>query len=690
MRNKGICRAVTWLALLVILGAPGLAFSSGIEAGSRDAPSRLELEEVVVTASPVGKTLDTIPQNVTVITSMDIENATAENIVDLLGREAGLNIRGVTGNEGRSGIDIRGMGDTWVSNVIVMVDGLRLNASDMSGPDYLSIPLGRVERIEIIRGSGGVRFGDGAVGGVINIVTKRPDQDGVSGSVKSGAASFSTYNGRLQTALKQNRFFIQAGGGYKDSAGYRENGGLRKKDAHGSLGFEFTDQVYAELALSLLESRLGYPGPVTQEEARSGETRRLTDSPDDFSETTDNRASGRLEFENPFGLTRFVVDYRDRDNAYIIGYSPLLTETEQTDTIVEDTWHFSFENEHSALLAGRENTLTMGLEFYDTGYMREDAKTERNKGDIRRVEGFVHDEIRLPGGVTVSGGVRYSRFKGGFRDDTYEDFYSDPVLPPPVLIPPQYLYSQWTTGNVVRKVWKNNAFEAGLVWEPASWGSFFASFSKSYRVPNVDELILADADLHPQTSLHYDAGARFKPGDVTEITLAVFDITTTDEIYYGEDPETNTFFNRNYDEKTRRLGFEAEFKSYPAERLYLWANYSYTRAKFEQRGTDVPLVPRHMVNAGIEARIFEELVFALNGSYSSERYDGNDQTNTQDENILESYEAFDAKLTWNRGKLRVHAGIRNLFDEYYATSGYSGTVYPMAGRSYFAGISWAF
>ena len=123
-----------------------------------DGEKRFELEEIVVSANRAGEAIENIAKNATVITSEDIQQSTAKNIADLLSRETSLNLRSVTGNEGKSGVDIRGMGDTYVSNVIVMVDGFRLNATDMSGADLLSVPLGQVERIEIVRGGGAVLY----------------------------------------------------------------------------------------------------------------------------------------------------------------------------------------------------------------------------------------------------------------------------------------------------------------------------------------------------------------------------------------------------------------------------------------------------------------------------------------------------------------------------------------------------
>ena len=136
-------------------------------------PSHFQLDEIVVTAGKVEEPVKKTPRNVTVITAEDIAEAPSNNIIDLMSREVGINVRSLQGSDRQAVIDIRGMGATAASNVVVLVDGVKLNSPDLSGPDLSSISLDQIERIEVVRGSGGVLYGDGAVGGVVNIVTKK-------------------------------------------------------------------------------------------------------------------------------------------------------------------------------------------------------------------------------------------------------------------------------------------------------------------------------------------------------------------------------------------------------------------------------------------------------------------------------------------------------------------------------------
>ena len=112
--------------------------------------------------------------SVTVIEEEDIENSPAEDLPNLLGLEAGVYNRdlfsGVTGAQAT--VDVRGFGAVGTQNTLLLLDGRRLNDIDLAAVDFTNIPLNSIKQIEIIRGNAGsVLYGDGAVGGVVNIVT---------------------------------------------------------------------------------------------------------------------------------------------------------------------------------------------------------------------------------------------------------------------------------------------------------------------------------------------------------------------------------------------------------------------------------------------------------------------------------------------------------------------------------------
>ena len=131
-----------------------------------------ELGRVIVTATRIAQHDYKITGNVTVIDKEQIEASNAQTLPDILNEALGVFVRN-QGTVKTSKIDIRGFGDTAASNVLFLVNDRKMNSVDLSGPDLTQIPVESIERIEIIRGAGSVLYGDNAVGGVVNIITKK-------------------------------------------------------------------------------------------------------------------------------------------------------------------------------------------------------------------------------------------------------------------------------------------------------------------------------------------------------------------------------------------------------------------------------------------------------------------------------------------------------------------------------------
>src|SRR5206468_8332445 len=111
----------------------------------------------------------------TIITRTDLQRSPGQTVQDVLAREPGIQVSSLFGgvNGARTTVDMRGFGATGALNTLVLINGRRLNDFDIESIDLSVVPVNSIERIEITRGnSGAVLYGDGAVGGVINIITK--------------------------------------------------------------------------------------------------------------------------------------------------------------------------------------------------------------------------------------------------------------------------------------------------------------------------------------------------------------------------------------------------------------------------------------------------------------------------------------------------------------------------------------
>jgi len=638
--------------------------------------SRFELEEVVVTSTPAEEPIRDVPRNVTVITSEDIRQAPSNNVVDILAREANVDLRSFYGNDKQAGVDVRGMGETSVSNVIVMVDGFRLNSPDILGPDLASVPLDQIERIELVRGAASVVYGDGAVGGVINIITKRGGKE-PEARLYSSYGSYETFDEGASYRGRVRNWDFNIHGTYYDSDGYRDNGSLEKKDVAGRFGYDLNDYIRLSLSATYHDDRYGLPGGVAMEDM---ETRRLRDdtgTPDDFGETMDRLVTGGMETDlGKWGVIDAKGCYRLRDNDFILGFNSALSKDLQMNEVDEDTRSLDLKYLKEYKIAGLAHNFRAGLDYYQTDYISERPQEKiRKNSDVNSLGLFFTNRLSLLQDLSVHLGYRYNSYNGTYRTDDLESFGS---------------VAAWVNGEKTDESWHNDAYDIGLLWSLSEDLSLYASYATSFRIPNVDELARPPEDepLGPQEGEHVEIGTRCRIKGVAEASLTLFHTRIEDEIFFDESSQSNA----NSDEKTKRQGVELDVKAYPTEALYLWGNYTYMIARFQATDVFIPLVPRYKASTGIEWRITGPLLLAVTGTWVGSRHDGNDkgQGASDDLKKLAAYQVFDIKLTYTYKDLKLFAGVNNVFNELYSTLAFGESYYTMPTRNYYGGIEWIF
>ena len=147
-----------------------MAFASAFPAFSQ---TQTQLQEVLVTATRFEEPAQSAPYAVSVITGEDIRASGATSVSEAIGRILGVPGRLDTSGGGNYTMDLRGFGTTADRNQVVVVDGRRLKDDDLSATNLWVIPIESVVRIEVLRGSGTVQYGEGATGGVIQMVTTK-------------------------------------------------------------------------------------------------------------------------------------------------------------------------------------------------------------------------------------------------------------------------------------------------------------------------------------------------------------------------------------------------------------------------------------------------------------------------------------------------------------------------------------
>ena len=153
-----------------------IVFAAALTAASGPLAAVETLDTIVVSATRAPDRSIGTAANIQVIDRREITASGAANVTELLRGRAGVHVRDLFGDGSNATVDMRGFGATAASNVLVLVDGRRLNpSSDVGTLFFNSVPLQEVERIEIVQGSAGVLFGNQAIGGVINVITRRPE-----------------------------------------------------------------------------------------------------------------------------------------------------------------------------------------------------------------------------------------------------------------------------------------------------------------------------------------------------------------------------------------------------------------------------------------------------------------------------------------------------------------------------------
>lgn len=198
------------------------------------------LDEIVVTATRYELALRDISATVSVVTEDDIEALNARNFADALAHVPGVYVNR-TGAFGRADIDIRGIGDRGRS-VMVLIDGRPVKMGLYGCTITHSLPMDNVARIEVVRGPASVLYGSDALGGVINIITKKVNEP-VEGDLTVSQGSFRTGQYRLRLGGDLDRMDLYATADVRTSDGHVDNAAYDGKEFSGRIGYGIGSNV---------------------------------------------------------------------------------------------------------------------------------------------------------------------------------------------------------------------------------------------------------------------------------------------------------------------------------------------------------------------------------------------------------------------------------------------------------------
>ncbi len=661
------------------------------------------LPTIVVTSSRLGGTIT--GASTSVITAEDIQHSPAQSLPDVLSQAAGVQIMHLFGSPIGTDdmVDLRGFGAFAQSNVLILVNGRRFQDLDLQGFDFSAIPLNSIERIEITRGnSGAVLYGDGAIGGVINIVTKTTSGAPFSGKVEGAVGSYGYQEGALSAAASSGPWSTSLYGHTVGWSGYRQNSKANQQNVVGNLSYKtlgwssyFTigaDKQAQDLPGGLENLPLVYPITLSNPRASitpldwatkqdvnltAGFTNTLGSGIDLIVDGGVRRKFQQSNFLNYFNNPSFVFD---PSTAGPMSYANTVMTTSSL------TPRLDVSNQ----LFGVPNHLFTGVDVYNTRY---DSDRSDSPGDIPIHHYDISQTtaaIYAMNTATVMPSLDFS-FGGRLQRNMVNaaDAY-DPSMDPNA----GYYSTNPQAPSVDTSEWQYAA-HLGYEYRASPVLAFFGRVARAFRLPNADERVGAGSpyslatppslDLKTQTSYDVEDGFRVKWQRFT-FESSVYLMELNNEIHYLP----ALFLDVNLD-PTQRLGWENNATYQLTDDVRLHGGSAYTRATFREgqfAGNDIPLVSRWSGNAGVSWDIWRKLaVLDVAGRFMGERRMDNDQTNTQP--LIPANATIDVKLSGQYDRFFWSAAVLNVFNVSYfdyaiasaSTQGFY-SAYPQPGRTF--------
>lgn len=661
----------------IILMACAVATIVSAQAAETNQPSQII---VSATRTPVG--VKDIPGNPTIITSAELEEGGFTSVPDALGKRAGLHVRNYANNPNQASVDIRGFGENSHGRVLVLVNGRRINRPDLGPVNWSQIPIGNIDRIEVLRGAHTALYGDYAVGGVINIITRRgAEQPQTEASVMGGSYGFNSET--ISTSGDLGDIGYTAAIGHQSSDGYRDRSAYETWSGALSLEADPTDYLSSWLDYSFTGSEYELPGGLG--EAQLQQDRRQAVNPDDDARDSFHNIGigfGLSPNDAHEGTVDFGLSRKDIESNMASWFS--------FNTWTIDTYSLSPKYVYKASPLKMENELTLGADAtYDdvaVDLYGDRAHTSRNgssKVEKETLGFYVHDALHVLDNLVLSIGARTESAKysieerdgtGGLLQDTSD------------------------THDV-------EAYNAGITYLPTEQVKLFARFDKLYRLPFLDEQITYQGwgsgfnkNLQPESGKSYELGFDLAPSDDLDLKCTLFRMDMEDEIAYAV---TNflTFEGSNFNmDKTRHQGVELAGTWQALERLGFYANYTFQEVEFTSganNGNEVPLVPKNLLSGGFDAALLDNLHFLTDVTFTDKQFAGSAVDNSAGTE-LDSYTLVGISVRYThafkKAEMDLVAGIDNLFAEEYSPAAYGGfgsiyAYYPAPERTYKAGVT---
>ncbi|HDQ14289.1 MAG TPA: TonB-dependent receptor [Sediminispirochaeta sp.] len=637
--------------------------------------------DVLITAGRVKETEMNTPAHVTVLSGEEIRASGESSLVGVLEVLAGLNFSSYAGPESAQ-IDMRGFGENSHGRVLVMLDGRRLNSQDMEGVQWLSIPIDSIERVEVVRGSSSVLYGNHAVGGVVNIITKESRaQSELSSTLDFGAYYSEKFNRALFSSQR-----LRIGGArelvngafsfsHTTNSGYRDRSATGSLNTHLSGGWDATELLRAELDLGYQRNSYEMPGALPEEDYLDDPSAAV--KPADEAQEHDLTAFAGLSWF-PTLNAELSVDGGYRYQMKAIDMASWFSYTDRIYHSLEGSTKLTIEGQSGEFpwrIVGGADLYRSAATIVTYSDESREEKSHTAGLELSTIGGYIHPTVDLSSAFKIEGGLRYDYARVAGENDASD-----------------------VDGSADHHAL---VYDGALLFSPGEGLKLYAKAGTLFRYPFTDEQAAVagfgdgfNTELDPETGWSAEAGATLVLEDILTLRANGYYLEMNDEIAY--DPGSPSY-NSNLDQ-TRRWGADLELEARLHRMLGLTAAYGFVDARFaegDDEGKRIPLVPAHSLDAGLDIKPVSGLSIKPRASFRGEAFMSGDEANAADP--LDAYWLFDLELVYSprvgRGDMRIRLKAENILDELYSTFAADyGTAeyYPAPGRSLSLSLAYSY
>jgi outer membrane receptor protein involved in Fe transport len=684
-REKEIAMTAWFFLFLFLVSLP-----SSLTAAE---PAEVTFPPVFVTSTrlrDVDQPAVQVPGKVIVVSADDIQKLGAKTVQEVLQYQTGIVLHDAVGNEFQQTIDMRGFNAQPVTATSVFVDGVRVNEPDFNTVNFDLIPVEDVERIEILPGTATV-FGRNALGGVINITTKRGRRDRPHVGVDIGGGSYGRqkYSFSTDGPIPVPNLDYYFGATRELSNGFRDefdprDAGARITRLLAKLGYRPADSTDMTLAYIRVLDNISQAGSLPASRLRIDRNGNIT--PGDHSASNLHQIALNLKQKLPAGFSLAMNGFYRRNDQELFTRGLTSEATLQTETRSGGT---TIQASHDGSLLNRKNLLTLGFEYARNAFDIDNSglflpsftflNRQSTKEDVAGV--YLTDSFSILETLLINGGLRYDWDRFDFTDKI------DPTL----------------NGS---KTYHRVSPKAGIVYTPTEGLTFSFNYSEGVRIPTVNEIFAqgpfgSNPDLTTMKSRNFELGASARMAGWLDASLALFYTPVRDEILFIVTDPIN-FFGRNENiSRTLRRGVELSVKARYQKWLDAFINYSVTKATFEtdvllfsgqvRKGDELPLVPRHRVGAGINTYPLEGATLSLFGTYVGEQFMVRDEPNQAKK--VADYFVLNSRIAYQWRQWTGYVNFNNLTNRRYSTSGVLVNEpfrVPAPGFNVFAGLAFRY